>query len=547
MWLFRDVKDVDLWYNKYMENIENSTLAADNTTEEHAHELENEVAVLKHENEELKAKVKFLEEQFKLSQAQKYGSPSDTADPMQLSIFNEAEKLSVQKNEEPDLEEITYKRKKRKSKSRKTYDDLEVVEVYYELPKEEQVCPKCNHDLHEMKVEVRKELTIIPAQVKVTHHKRQVYACRHCDQEGTGGTIIKAQAPNPVIPGSLVSPSLLAFIMDKKYVQAQPLYRQEKGFENFGIDISRQNMANWIVKGSEDWLNPLYDKMHSLLLEEAIIHADETVMNVLDEKNNKKNYMWLYSSAIRGNHQIKLYEYQPSRAARHPKNFLVGFSGFLQTDGYQGYNKIPEVTPVGCLAHGRRKFTDAIKAAPEDADIVKTKAHVAVNYFKKIYKLEKKFEELSSEERYNKRLEKTKPLLEEFKNWLDDEKKRTLPKSKLGQAISYNLKQWDKMTGFLEDGRVSVDNNHAERAIRPFVVGRKNWLFAKSPKGARASAICYSIIETAKANNLKPFQYLTYLFEKLPNIDVTDEESLDQLMPWSNLIPKNLKRKLESE
>jgi transposase len=530
-----------------MENIENSTLTADNTTEEHAHELENEVAVLKHENEELKAKVKFLEEQFKLSQAQKYGSPSDTVDPMQLSIFNEAEKLSVQKNEEPDLEEITYQRKKGRSKSRKTYDDLEIVEVYYELPKEEQVCPKCDHELHEMKVEVRKELTIIPAQVKVTHHKRQVYACRHCDQQGTGGTIIKADAPNPVIAGSLTSPSLLAFIMDKKYVQAQPLYRQEKAFENFGIDISRQNMANWIVKSSEDWLKRLYDRMHMHLINEPIIHADETEMNVLDEKNNKKNYMWLYSSAIHGNHQIKLYEYQPSRAGRHPKNFLNGYAGFLQTDGYQAYNKIPDIIHVGCLAHGRRKFTDAIKAAPEDADIAKTKAYEAVKYFKKISNLEKEFKELSNEERYEKRLEKTKPLLEEFKNWLDVESKRTLPKSKLGQAISYNLKQWDKMIRFLEDGRVSVDNNHAERAIRPFVVGRKNWLFAKSPKGATASAICYSIIETAKANNLKPFQYLTYLFEKLPNSDVTDEEILDQLMPWSDSIPENLRSKFQDE
>ncbi len=530
-----------------MENIEISTLSADNTSEKDARDLENEVAVLKHENEELRAKVKFLEEQFKLSQVQKYGSSSDTVDPMQLSIFNEAEKLSAQKSEEPDLEEITYKRKKGHSKSRKTYDDLEVVEVYYEIPEEDQICPKCNHELHEMKVEVRKELTIIPAQVKITHHKRLVYACRHCDQEGIGGTIVKADTPKPVIPGSLASPSLLAFIMDKKYAQAQPLYRQEKAFENFGIDISRQNMANWIVKGAEDWLKPIYDRLHAHLIQEPIIHADETEMNVLDEKSNKKNYMWLYASAIHGDHQIKLYEYQPSRAARHPKNFLDGYAGFLQTDGYQAYNKIPDVIHVGCLAHGRRKFTDAIKAAPEDADIAKTKAYEAVRYFKKISSLEKEFKELSSEERCKKRLEKTKPVLDEFKIWLDAEAKRTLPKSKLGQAISYNLKQWDKMIRFLEDGRVSVDNNHAERAIRPFVVGRKNWLFAKSPKGASASAICYSIIETAKANHLKPFQYLTYLFELLPNIDVGDESALDQLMPWSDAIPENLKRKSQDE
>lgn len=526
-----------------MKNIEKSTLTEDKTTEKYTHDLEDKVAVLEHENEELKAKVKFLEEQFKLSQAQKYGSPSDSVDPMQLSVFNEAEKLSLQKSEEPNLEEITSNRKKGKSKSRKTYDDLETVEVYYEIPKEQQVCPECDHELHEMKIEVRKELTIIPAQVKVTVHKRQVYACRHCDNEGIGGTIVKAATPKPVIPGSLVSPSLLAFIMDKKYVQSQPLYRQEKAYENFGIDISRQNMANWIVKGAEDWLKPLYDRMYVHLMDEPIIHADETEMNVLDEKSNKKNYMWLYSSALLGNHQIKLYEYQPSRSGKHPKAFLKGYSGFLQTDGYGAYNKIPDITHVGCLAHGRRKFSDAIKAAPEDADIVKTKAYEALEYFKAIYKLEKDFKKFPYEERFKERLEKTKPLLDEFKIWLDTEAKRTLPKSKLGMAISYNIKQWDKMIKFLEDGRIEADNNQAERAIRPFVVGRKNWLFAKSPKGATASSICYSIIETAKANNLKTFQYLTYLFEKLPNIDITDSEVLDQLMPWSNSIPDNLKSK----
>lgn len=530
-----------------MKNIEIPTLSADNPDEKHIQDLEDKLAKKDHEIEELKATIRFLEEQFKLSQAKKFGASSETADAMQLSIFNEAEKLSAQKSEEPDLEEITYKRRKGKSKSRKTYDDLEVVEVYYQLPKEDQICPNCSHELHEMKIEVRKELTIIPAQVKITHHKRQIYACRHCDQKGTSGTIIKADAPSPVIPGSLASPSLVAFIMDKKYVQAQPLYRQEKAFENFGIDISRQNMANWIVKSTQDWLKPLYERLHEHLIQEPIIHADETEMNVLDEKNNKKNYMWLYASAILGNHQIKLYEYQPSRAARHPKDFLNGYAGFLQTDGYQAYNKIPDVIHVGCLVHGRRKFTDAIKAAPEDADIIKTKAYEAIEYFKKINRLEKRFKELSNEERYEKRLEKTKPVLDDFKRWLDVESKRTLPKSKLGQAISYNLKQWDKMIGFLEDGRVAVDNNHAERAIRPFVVGRKNWLFAKSPKGAVASAICYSIIETAKANHLKPFQYLMYLFETMPNLQIIDDESLDQLMPWSESLPEKLKTKPQDE
>lgn len=226
---------------------------------------------------------------------------------------------------------------------------------------------------------------------------------------------------------------------------------------------------------------------------------------------------------------------------------MKGFASYLQTDGYQGYNKVLDVTHVGCLAHGRRKFTDAIKAAPKDADLTKSKAIEAVRRFKEIYKLEKEFIELSDEDRFEKRLEKTKPLLDDFKIWLDEESKRTLPKSKLGTAIKYNLNQWNKMIGFLNDGRIAVDNNQAERAIRPFVVGRKNWLFAKSPKGASASAICYSIIETAKSNNLKVFQYLNYLLEQLPNINIEDDDALDALLPWSESLPQEFRLKSQTE
>jgi len=272
-----------------MSNIEKSTLTEDYTTEnslkffkdkyvaleEENTALEQENTSLKKEKEALEAKVKFYEEQIRLSQAQKYGASSEKSDADQISFFNEAEKLSAQKSEEPETETILYNRKKGKSKSKKTYDDLPVEKIYYTLPEDEQICPNCNGHLHEMKVEVRKELKIIPAQVIVVHHEKQVYACRTCDVEEGLGTIITAPSKKPVLPGSMVSPSMLGFIMDKKYNQAMPLYRQEKEFINFGIDISRQNMANWIIKGSEKWLKPLYDRLHEKLLEERIIHSDE--------------------------------------------------------------------------------------------------------------------------------------------------------------------------------------------------------------------------------------------------------------------------------
>jgi transposase len=315
---------------------------------------ENEILI--QENEILEAKVKHYEEQIRLSAQQKYGASSEKTNAEQISFFNEAEKLSAQPSEEPNIEDILKKRKTKKTKTRKTYEDLEVEEVYYTLSEEEQVCPTCNHALHEMKTEVRKELKVIPAQVKMVHHIKQVFACRNCDETGTTGTIITAPMPKPVLEGSMVSPSVLAFIMERKYNQALPLYRQEQNFKNFGIDISRQNMASWIIHGANAWLKKLYDRLHVFLKDEAVIHADESPLQVLDEKNNKKNFMWLYASAKSGTHPIYLYEYQPSRAHKHPKTFLEGFTGYLQSDGYPGYNKVEGVIQVGCLAHYPRNI-----------------------------------------------------------------------------------------------------------------------------------------------------------------------------------------------
>ncbi|ABR46358.1 transposase IS66 [Alkaliphilus metalliredigens QYMF] len=530
-----------------MKTIENSTHSITSTTEDRLAFFENELAQKEQKIEELEAKVKFYEEQFRLSQAQKYGSSSEKTDPDQMSIFNEAEKFSVKLDEEPEAEEVLTKRRTGKSKSKKKYEDLPIEEVHYTLSDEERQCPKCDHTLHEMKTEVRKELKIIPAQVKVVHHIKQVYACRGCDaiDSDNGGTIITAPMPKPVLPGSMVSPSVLAFIMENKYNQALPLYRQEASFVNYGIDLSRQNMASWIIQGAEKWLSPLYDRMHTHLKQSPVIHADESPLKVLDEKDKSQSYMWLYATAETSEYPIYLYEYQPSRAKKHPKQFLEGFTGFLQTDGYAGYNGVENVVQVGCLAHARRKYTDAIKALPEGSDVSLTKANEGLSLLRKIYRLEKSFKEMEPEVRYEARIEQTQPVLDAYKTWLEVEEKRTLPKSKLGQAISYSLKQWDKLAAFMKDGRIAIDNNLAERGIKPFVLGRKNYLFAKSPKGATASALCYSIIETAKANKLIPFQYLTYLFEQLPNLDIEDPEALDAMLPWAESLPNEVRHKTE--
>lgn len=530
-----------------MKTIENTNVHTIHKTADKTLTMEQENELLKQRVEELQAKVNHYEELFRLNQHQKYGASSEQADSDQMSLFNEAEKESAKKSEEPDVEVILSTRKRGRSKSRKTYDDLPIEEVRYELSKEDQVCPKCDKTLHEMKTEIRKELKIIPAQVKVVHHIRQVYACRDCDKVGVEGTIITAPAPKPIMPGSMVSPSLLAFIMERKYNQHLPLYRQEKAFENFGIDISRQNMATWMMHGAGTWLAPLYERMHTLIKDELVIHADESPLKVIDEKKKSKSYMWMYASAKTGKHRMFLYDYQPSRSQKNPQRFLEGFTGFLQTDGYSGYNAVDNVTQVGCLAHAKRKFNDALKALPDDASVSRTKSNEGLKFCNRIYHFEGLYADLKPEERFIKRQADVQPVLDAFKSWLDEQIRCTLPKSKLGEAIKYCLNQWDKLIAFMYDGHIAVDNNLAERAIKPFVIGRKNYLFSKSPKGAQASAISYSIIETAKANNLNPFLYLTYLFEQLPNIDIEDYVMLDALLPWSESIPDEIRKSAAAE
>jgi hypothetical protein len=299
-------------------------------------------------------------------------------------------------------------------------------------------------------------------------------------------------------------------------------------------------MANWVLNVADPWLKVIYDRLHEKLLERDILHADETTLQVLKEPGRSaetKSYMWLYRTG-RDGPPIVLYEYQTTRASKHPDRFLSGFEGYLQTDGYSGYGKLTGITLVGCWAHARRKFTEALKALPAAQKDKPVAASVGLEYCNRLFAIERQLKDVSDKERYDKRLEKSKPLLDEFYIWLKKQKQQVLPKSAFGQAITYCLNQWDGLNSFLLDGRLEIDNNRAERSIKPFVIGRKNWLFTNTPRGARGSAIIYSIIETAKGNNLKPYNYLVYLFEQLPNIDTGDQAAIDRLLPWSDTLPE---------
>lgn len=498
--------------------------------------------LLAQENADLRNKVAWFEEQFRLSQHRQFGASSEQTPSGQESLFNEAEVVADTTPPEVEIEQISYGRRKFKGQRDIKLKDLPVEQIEYVLPGDEQICPQCTGKLHDMGVETRCEIKHIPAHLVLIHHNQHKYACRHCQTEETTTPIVTASMPKPAFPNSLASPSIVAHIMTQKFVMGLPLYRQEQQFERQDFNLSRQTMANWMIKGA-DWLTVIYDRMHQILLGKDILHADETTLQVLKEDGRAAqtdSYMWLYRTG-RDGPPIVLFEYQTGRSGDYPKAFLKGFKGKLHADCYGGYNKLPpdEVTIIGCLgAHARRKFDEAVKALPASArKNPNGLPQIGLAFFGELYKIEHDLKEAKPEERFKGRLERSKPVLDRFKVWLDDMAPKVLPKGALGMAIAYCRNNWTKLTNYLLDGRLEIDNNRAERAIKPFVIGRKNWLFANTPKGATASAIIYSIVETAKENGLDPFKYLTYIFETLPNIDTNNQDAIDKLLPWATELP----------
>jgi len=504
--------------------------------EENIEALETKCALQESQIAELSAKLTWFEEQFRLSQKRRFATSSEATEQPQL--FNEAE-AEAKPAPEPTMEEITYKRRKRQGKREEDLKDLPVEIIEYRLSPEEQVCPCCNGPLHEMSKEIRQELKIIPAQVSVVKHIRYIYACRRCEREEIKTPTVTAPMPDPVLPGSLASPSAVAYTMVQKYVEGMPLYRQEQTLLRLGVELSRQTLANWMIQGSKRWLEYLYERMHKYLLSESVLYADETTLQVLREPGRSptsKSYLWLYRTGREGP-LIVLYDYQTTRASKHPAKFLAGFKGYLHVDGYGGYNNLLYITLVGCWAHARRKFVEALKALPADKQNAQVAAKEGLEFCNRLFAIEREIKELSALERYKIRLKKSRPIVDAFYAWLKYQKPRVLPKSAFGEAIGYCLKQRERLEAFLLDGRLDLDNNRSERSIKPFVIGRKNWLFANTPQGAKASATIYSIVETAKENGLNPFAYLKYLFEGLPNIDIHDEGVLDKFLPWSSDLP----------
>ena len=491
-------------------------------------ELENTVA-------ELNALVKHFQELFKLSQIKRFGASSEKTAEGQLSLLGAAEPV-MPVTMEPETEEITYKRRKQKGKRQEDLSKLPLEVIEHDIPEEQRQCPECGEMMREFGSETRDEIKIVPAKVIHVQHRQKAYKCGNCAETSEKTPIVKAAMPEPVIKGSAASASAVAFIMTQKYLMHLPFYRLEQDFLRQGVFINRQNMANWSIQVCEDWLKPIYDRLKENLLRHDVLHGDETTLQVLREPGKtaqQKSYMWLYRTSGESEKPTALYEYQPSREGEHPEAFLNGWRGYLHTDGYAGYHDLENVTVIGCWAHVRRKFNDAFKitGAPDSP------AKIGLDFCNKLFALERKFADMPPDERLISRLKLSKPVAEALFAWA--ETVDVPPKLAISRALTYALNQRQWLENVFLDGRLELSNNRAERSIKPLVMSRKNWLFCNSVSGAGASAIAFSIIETAKENGLKPFEYLNFLLETLPNAKTSQ---IDDLLPWSDSLPPECRR-----
>lgn len=476
---------------------------------------------------------------------------SKTTDvPGQISLFNEAEAMADSSISEPTLETVVggYNRQGKKAKATREeiLAGLPIIEVPCTVPDEERNCPYCNTPMEVIgKKIVREELRIIPAKVERIQYVQEVLGCPECKKDGAS-VIVEAETPSPLLKHSLASPSTVAYVMYQKYVNSVPLYRQEADWKQLGVKLLRATLANWMIKCGTEYLQPVYERLHIHLLGRGVIHADETPCQVLKENGKtaqSKSFMWLYGSGNDGLPPIRLYDYQPSRGGYHAEEFLEGFSGFLTCDGFSGYNRLKNVTRCGCLAHMRRYWYEALPSKSKKVPGKTTAAEIGFDYCNQLFELEREYADLSPEKRKAKRLETQPAIWKAYWSWL--ETVNPSGGSRLARAVTYAKNQKPYMENYLKDGRCSISNNIAENIARPYAVGRKNFLFHDSVKGAQSSAIIYSLVETAKINHLNIYAYLETVLLYMPDYK-NEPEGIEELMPWSEMIQQRCRIKSKS-
>ena len=506
-------------------------------------ELNVTIAQLRKDNENLREQNAYLTRQLFAPKSER-GNYSPDEDQLRIDPDTEGFSFgSVPSKSElkKDSEMITVKEHKRERKSKATHDELmdklPEVERTIQLSDEERVCSICGENLVPIGREfVRDEIEVIPKKAVRVKIYREVYNCPECTKESDQANIVKAEAPAPLIEHSYATASLVVAVIYAKYVMGIPLYRQEKDWAELGVQLNRTTLSNWVITCAVRYVLPLIDRMHELLMKRDIVYADETTIQVLHEEGRRatqKSYMWLICSGKEDNlPRIVIYSYRPTRAGENAKELLEGFEGhYLVCDGYQGYNKVSGVVRCSCLAHIRRKFHDAIPKE-NGKQVTGSIGMRGRNYCDTLFMWEREFAGLSPEKRREKRLTHEKPVLEDFWKWLDEQKPTS--GSRLAKAVTYAKNQKEFMEHYLLDGRIEISNAIAENAVRPFAVGRRNWLFSNSVSGAMASAAFYSLIETAKINGLRIRPYLTEVLTVMrDHANGSERIDIDELLPWS--------------
>ena len=510
--------------------------------------MANQLAELTEMNRLLKTEIESLSEKLSLSRTKRFAPSTESGlAGGQLTIydmgFNEAEALTERSDaEEPALEEVVrYRRKKKTGKREEDLSGFPVEEVTHELSKEElkELFPEGYTRLPD---EVYRKLEMIPSTFKVLEHHLRVY-------KGKNGKIVKAGHPGELFPNSIATPSLVAAIINAKYVNALPLYRQEQEYKRNDVNISRQTMANWCIRSAERYLSLIEYRLKEELLKSNVIHVDETPVRVKNDNRDgsHNSFMWVYRSGEMCNaNPVIIYDYQKTRKADAPRKMLQGYQGKLVCDGYQVYhgieNDTEDLTVAGCWTHARRPFAEVVKT-PGKKKAESTAAYEALARIRDIYRRDNALKNLPPKERKRRRRLEVRALVNDFFIWVKEEQSKLRTAGKTAEGFGYCLNQEKYLRVFLSDPEVPIDNNPAERAIRPFCVGKKNWNMIDTIHGAEASAILYSLTETAKANNLKPYNYIRHLLTEIPKyVDDSDLSFLDDLLPWSDAIPDECKK-----
>jgi len=522
--------------------------------QERTEELTNQVKELNARLTAMDEKMQKLMEQVILSNRARFGRSSEKMeDPNQISFmevdgnilfFNETEAESNLEAPEPEEIEISKRGKKEPGKRERDLKDLPTERVDHYMSEKELTKRFGKNGWKQLPDLITRRYQFIPAEIKVEVHHIGVYASKKND-----GVIVKARHPRNLLPGSLVSPSLAAAIINAKYVNATPLARIEREMERYGLAITRQNMANWMIRLTEEYLSVMYDYLHERLYSYHVIQADETpvLVNRDGRPAGTKSYMWVYRTGhLYTDKQIVLYEYQKTRNTSHPREFLKNYQGICVTDGYQVYHKLEnemeDLTVAGCWVHCRRGFEEAWTV------VKKIKSPEAMSYLimkqiQAIYREEGKLKDLSVEDRLKQRQVVVKPLVDAFFAYLKQNVENVPKSGKLREALNYALNQEKYLRVFLTDGEVPIDNNASERAIRGFCLGKKNWEVIDTINGAKTSAMLYSIAETAKANYLKPYEYFNYLLEVIPeHMEDKSRAFLEELLPWSKSLPDRIRK-----